>query len=184
MTFSNRSDWFSSKICPDLPSMETKHPSSVPSLHTRSAEDFVCLITSNERRLSVRRSFLCSSRYLRRDTLAMLLSLSNVHHQSNVAVVESCQGLILASVIQRCAGDQGLIFNLTPAGEHNSTLYVGRLGSLAMIVICLPLAYSSPCCDFMDFPEHCMSNVYTIPIENVGKCRAKISLEKKNDCFP
>lgn len=61
------------------------------------------------------------SSYLRRDTLAMLLSLSNVSHGSNVAIVESCQGLILASVIQRCAGGDSLIFNLTPAGEHNST---------------------------------------------------------------
>ena len=52
----------------------------------------------------------------------MLLSLSNVHHESNVAIVESCQGLILSSVIQRCAGSRGTIFNLTPAGEHNSTL--------------------------------------------------------------
>ena len=51
----------------------------------------------------------------------MLLSLSNVHHELNVAIVESCQGLILASVIQRCAGGNGLIFNLTPAGESNST---------------------------------------------------------------
>lgn len=74
--------------------------------------------------LSEKNSFSRYSRYLRRDTLAMLLSLSNIHHQSNVAIVESCQGLILASVIQRCAGDRGLIFNLTPAGEQNSTLYV------------------------------------------------------------
>jgi len=60
-------------------------------------------------------------RYLRRDTLAMLLSLSNINHDSNIGIVESCQGLVLASVIQRCAGGNGLIFNLTPAGEHNST---------------------------------------------------------------
>lgn len=65
--------------------------------------------------------FIDIYRYLRRDTLAMLLSLSNISHDSNVAIVESCQGLILASVIQRCAGGNGLIFNLTPAGEHNST---------------------------------------------------------------
>jgi hypothetical protein len=51
----------------------------------------------------------------------MLLSLSNVNHDSNIAIVESCQGLILASVIQRCAAGTGFIFNLTPAGEHNST---------------------------------------------------------------
>jgi len=51
----------------------------------------------------------------------MLLSLSNVNHDSNIAIVESCQGLILASVIQRCAGGNGFIFNLTPAGEQNST---------------------------------------------------------------
>lgn len=61
-------------------------------------------------------------RYLRSDTLAMLLSLSNVSHDSNVGIVESCQGLILASVIQRCSRGNGFIFNLTPAGEHNSTL--------------------------------------------------------------
>jgi len=51
----------------------------------------------------------------------MLLSLSNINHDSNIGIVESCQGLVLASVIQRCAGGNGLIFNLTPAGEHNST---------------------------------------------------------------
>lgn len=66
-------------------------------------------------------SVIGTFRYLRRDTLAMLLSLSNINHDSNIGIVESCQGLVLASVIQRCAGGNGLIFNLTPAGEHNST---------------------------------------------------------------
>ncbi len=27
----------------------------------------------------------------------------------------------------------------------------------------------SPCCDFMDFPNEYTTNVYTIPIENIGK---------------
>ncbi|CAF3490836.1 unnamed protein product [Adineta steineri] len=98
--------------------------------------------------------------YLRRDTLAMLLSLSNVNHGSNIAIVESCQGLILASAIQRCAGGNGLIFNLTPAGEHNST---------------------SPCCDFMDFSSESTANVYTIPIENIGDTNA---VERANQVKP
>ncbi|CAF0720492.1 unnamed protein product [Rotaria sordida] len=98
--------------------------------------------------------------YLRRDTLAMLLSLSNINHGSNVAIVESCQGLILASVIQRCAGGNGFIFNLTPAGEKNST---------------------SPCCDFMDFSNEYTTNVYTIPIENVGDLN---TIERANQAKP
>jgi len=98
--------------------------------------------------------------YLRRDTLAMILSLSNVIHDSNIAIVESCQGLILASVIQRCAGGNGFIFNLTPAGEHNSTF---------------------PCCDFMDFPNEYTTNVYTIPIENIGDSNA---VERANQAKP
>ncbi|CAF2982346.1 unnamed protein product [Rotaria socialis] len=98
--------------------------------------------------------------YLRRDTLAMLLSLSNISHGSNVGIVESCQGLVLASAIQRCAGGNGFIFNLTPAGENNST---------------------SPCCDFMDFPDEYKANVYSIPIENVGDLN---TIERANQAKP
>lgn len=94
----------------------------------------------------------------------MLLSLSNVSHDSNVAIVESCQGLVLASIIQRCAGGNGRIFNLTPAGEHNSTLFVVFFFSLYERNRLL----FSPCCDFMDFPSEHLTNVYTIPIENIG----------------
>lgn len=32
---------------------------------------------------------------------------------------------------------------------------------------------SRTCCDFMDFPSEYLSNVYTIPIENIGKFRDK-----------
>jgi hypothetical protein len=28
--------------------------------------------------------------------------------------------------------------------------------------------HSRPCCDFMDFPSEYTTNVYTIPIENIG----------------
>ena len=34
----------------------------------------------------------------------------------------------------------------------------------------------------MDFPEQSMANVYTIPIENVGKYRVKISFGTKSEC--
>ncbi|CAF1008554.1 unnamed protein product, partial [Didymodactylos carnosus] len=60
--------------------------------------------------------------FLRRDTLAMLLSLSNVSCTSTVAIIESCQGLILASVIQRCAAGNGKIFNLTSGGNTKSSV--------------------------------------------------------------
>lgn len=95
----------------------------------------------------------------------MLLSLSNVNHQSNVAIVESCQGLILASVIQRCANGNGLIFNLTPAGEQNSTSYVREREKMR---VSMKSSSSSPCCDFMDFPSEYTTNVYTVSIENIG----------------
>ncbi|XP_059147966.1 tRNA (adenine(58)-N(1))-methyltransferase non-catalytic subunit TRM6-like isoform X2 [Physella acuta] len=55
---------------------------------------------------------------LRADTLAQILSYSNVRYGSNVGVVETCQGLILACVLQRMGG-QGKIVNLIPNSNDN-----------------------------------------------------------------
>jgi hypothetical protein len=97
--------------------METKHTFIMSSIYSWSTKNHVDITYEMFFVENIDWYF----RYLRRDTLAMLLSLSNVNHDSNIAIVESCQGLILASVIQRCASGNGLIFNLTPAGEQNST---------------------------------------------------------------
>ncbi|GFO49503.1 tRNA (adenine-n(1)-)-methyltransferase non-catalytic subunit trm6, partial [Plakobranchus ocellatus] len=40
--------------------------------------------------------------YLRADSLSQLLSYSNVMHGSKVALVETCQGLVLSCLLQRC----------------------------------------------------------------------------------
>jgi len=37
----------------------------------------------------------------------------------------------------------------------------------------------SPCCDFMDFPDEYKTNVYTIPIENIGKYDFKLNISVK-----
>jgi hypothetical protein len=34
----------------------------------------------------------------------------------------------------------------------------------------------SPCCDFMDFPTEYTTNVYTIPIENIGQFDLEVSI--------
>lgn len=41
---------------------------------------------------------------LRPDTLSQLLNYGNIMHGSNVAVVETCQGLVLACLLQRMGG--------------------------------------------------------------------------------
>ena len=46
--------------------------------------------------------FCCSN--LRADILSQLLCYSNVMSASTVAVVESCQGLVLGSVMERLGG--------------------------------------------------------------------------------
>ncbi|KAK7103104.1 tRNA (adenine(58)-N(1))-methyltransferase non-catalytic subunit TRM6-like [Littorina saxatilis] len=55
---------------------------------------------------------------LRADSLSQLLSYSNVMSGSRVAVVESCQGLVLGSVMEKMAGD-GRVLHLYPGNDMN-----------------------------------------------------------------
>ena len=45
---------------------------------------------------------------MRSDTLAQILTLSNVHALSNLVVMETCQGLIVGSMLERMGGNEHL----------------------------------------------------------------------------
>jgi len=53
--------------------------------------------------------------YLRPDSLSQILNYSNVMYGSRVAVAETCQGLLIASVLQRMGGS-GKLIRLVPMG--------------------------------------------------------------------
>jgi tRNA (adenine-N(1)-)-methyltransferase non-catalytic subunit len=59
---------------------------------------------------------------MRMDTIAQMLTYSNVAAHRNVMVLESCKGLLLSAVIERVAGF-GKIINFSPNGSHISTRY-------------------------------------------------------------
>ncbi|KAK0057010.1 tRNA (adenine(58)-N(1))-methyltransferase non-catalytic subunit TRM6 [Biomphalaria pfeifferi] len=51
--------------------------------------------------------------FLRPDTVSQILNFSNVMYGSNVAVVETCQGLVLACVLERLGG-HGKVIHIVP----------------------------------------------------------------------
>ncbi|GFO32261.1 tRNA (adenine(58)-n(1))-methyltransferase non-catalytic subunit trm6 [Plakobranchus ocellatus] len=83
--------------------------------------------------------------YLRADSLSQLLSYSNVMHGSKVALVETCQGLVLSCLLQRC-GDAGKIVQLIP----NSTNAICR-----------------QVMDYLGFGKF-KENVYTFPLDELS----------------
>lgn len=91
------------------------------------------------------------------DTLAQILTYSNVAAYRNVVVLESCKGLILASVIERVAGF-GNVINLSPNGSHVSTKEI---------------------LDFMNFPPEYTKNLYNFPLERSDKLTVKFNLVKE-----
>ncbi|CAF1006328.1 unnamed protein product [Brachionus calyciflorus] len=84
---------------------------------------------------------------MRMDTLAQILTYSNVAAYRNVVVLESCKGLILASVVERVAGF-GNVINLSPNGSHISTKEI---------------------LDYMNFPPEYTQNLYNFPLERSDK---------------
>lgn len=54
------------------------------------------------------------------DTLAQILTYSNLAAYRNVLVLESCKGLLLSAVVERVGGF-GTVINLSPNGSHIST---------------------------------------------------------------
>ncbi|GFR93152.1 tRNA (adenine(58)-N(1))-methyltransferase non-catalytic subunit TRM6 [Elysia marginata] len=83
--------------------------------------------------------------YLRGDSLSQLLSYSNVMYGSRVGVVDTCQGLVLACLLQRI-GDAGKIVQLIP----NSTNAVCR-----------------QVMDYLGFPKF-LDNVYSFPLDELS----------------
>lgn len=61
-------------------------------------------------------------RNIRMDSLSQILTYSNLAANRNVMILESCKGLLLASVVERLAG-HGNIINLSPNGSHISTRF-------------------------------------------------------------
>ena len=57
---------------------------------------------------------------MRLDTISQILTYSNVAAHRNVLVMESCKGLLLASIVERVGGF-GNVINLSPNGGDNST---------------------------------------------------------------
>jgi tRNA (adenine-N(1)-)-methyltransferase non-catalytic subunit len=51
------------------------------------------------------------------DTIAQILTYANLASFRNVLVLESCKGLLLASVVERLGGN-GTVVNLSPNGSH------------------------------------------------------------------
>lgn len=84
---------------------------------------------------------------MRMDTLSQILTYSNVAAYRNVVVLESCKGLILASVVERIAGF-GNVINLSPNGSHISTKDI---------------------LDYMNFPSDYTKNLYNFPLEKTDK---------------
>jgi hypothetical protein len=61
-------------------------------------------------------------RNMRIDTISQILTYGNVSAFKNVVVIESCKGLLLASIVERLSGT-GKIVNLSPNGAALSTMY-------------------------------------------------------------
>lgn len=83
--------------------------------------------------------------YLRPDSLSQLLSYSNVMYGSRVAVVDTCQGLVLSCLLQR-VGEAGKIIQMIP----NSTNAVNR-----------------QVMDYLGYPKF-VENVYSFPFDELA----------------
>ncbi|RUS81681.1 hypothetical protein EGW08_010543, partial [Elysia chlorotica] len=86
--------------------------------------------------------------YLRADSLSQLLSYSNVMYGSKVAVVETCQGLVLSCLLQRI-GDAGKIVQLIPSNTN---------------AVCRQIM------DYLGFSKF-MENVYSFPLDELSSLK-------------
>ncbi|CAG5136895.1 unnamed protein product [Candidula unifasciata] len=107
---------------------------------------------------------------LRPDTLSQLLNYGNVMYGSNVAVVETCQGLVLASLLQRMGGE-GKLIQLVPNTSNS---------------VCRQVM------DYFNFPKEHLDNVYMFPLdtfstitddteETDGNSAANLNLETSSE---
>lgn len=84
---------------------------------------------------------------MRMDTIAQILTYSNIAAFRNVMVLESTKGLLLAAIVERLAGF-GKIVNFSPNGSHIST---------------------KETLDYMNFPAEYTNIVYNFPLEKADK---------------
>ena len=89
---------------------------------------------------------------MRMDTIAQMLTYGNVAANRNVLVLESCKGLLLASIAERVGGF-GKIVNLSPNGSHMA---------------------SKETLDYMNFSSEYTSELYNFPLEKVDKIQEYI----------
>lgn len=90
---------------------------------------------------------------MRIDTVAQILTYSNIAAHRNVLMLENCKGLLMASVVERLGGF-GSIINLSPNGVDNG--YKQTL-------------------DYMNFKEGLTNVVQNFPLEKIDKLDVKNS---------
>ncbi len=88
---------------------------------------------------------------MRMDTIAQILTYSNVASFRNVMILESCKGLLLSAVIDRLSGN-GKIVNFSPNGSHISTRET---------------------IDYMNFSPDYLKVLYHFPLEKADKIQVK-----------
>lgn len=71
---------------------------------------YMCSIQRNSNDVDKRTKFICFfngiCRNIRMDTLAQILTYGNVHAFTNVAVVDTCSGLVVGAVLERLGGKE------------------------------------------------------------------------------
>lgn len=105
---------------------------------------------------------------MRMDTIAQILTYSNVAANRNVMVLESCKGLLLAAIAERVAG-HGKIVNFSPNGSHISTRET---------------------LEYMNFPAEHTKELYNFPLEKADKhqdyiedLKRKIKIGENNEPY-
>lgn len=93
---------------------------------------------------------------MRIDTIAQMLTYSNVAANRNVLILESCKGLLLAAVAERLGG-YGTVINLSPNGGDNST-------KLSL--------------EHMNFKEDITKSIINFPLEQIDKIDSYIEYIK------
>lgn len=84
---------------------------------------------------------------MRMDTIAQILTYSNVAAFRNVMVLESCKGLLLAAITERVGGF-GKIVNFSPNGSHNA---------------------HTDTLNYMNFPSEFTDQLYNFPLEKAHR---------------
>ncbi|XP_062576198.1 tRNA (adenine(58)-N(1))-methyltransferase non-catalytic subunit TRM6-like isoform X2 [Saccostrea cucullata] len=94
---------------------------------------------------------------IRMDTLAQILTYGNVHAYTNVAVVDTCSGLVVGAVMERLGG-YGKVIHFHPGDR--------------------PVR---PILDNLDFPEEFLDNLYNFPFCEIDSLKSESSEETNSD---